>query len=158
MKKDTNPVIIFFAVILICFNLVHIVCLYGHLIQSGGEKTLTSLVYSYKTAVNDGDSKAYMKLVPLCERTSSEKEYVKGIIGEYSGKNYDMEYVDVKALEQADHIKASAKMFLINPFNSPIVTESKLVKVKVTGEDTRYLSLNVVKINGRYYIDDIDID
>jgi hypothetical protein len=158
MKKSLNPVIIFFTVILVCLNLVYIACIYGHLIQSGGEKTLNSLVYSYKTAVNDGDSKAYMKLVPICERTSSEKAYVKGIIGEYSGKNYDMEYVDAEELDQADHVRVSAKMFLINPFNSPIVTDSKLVKVKVTGEDTKYLSLNVVKINGRYFIDDINID
>ena len=158
MKSRVHPVIIIISGIIICIDLVYIAFIYGHLIQFGGEKSVTSLVYSYKKAVNDGDSEAYLKLVPMCERTAGEKAHVKEVINNYSGNNYDMEYVESKVMESSTTARGIAKMFLINPFNSPYVSETRMITVRVKGEDTRYLSLMVYKINGRYFIDDVDIE
>ena len=157
-SSKLNPVVIVIICILMAIKLFDVVSLYGRIIPSGGKKSIDELVVSYQDAVNAGDASAYLKLVPGSERTSVEKKYIRENINDYAGNNYKMS-VKASIPEEANRtISSAAKLFLMDPLFAPIVNEKVHVKILVESDKGSYYEvLTVYQINGRYYIDDVDV-
>ena len=160
MKRSSslNPVIIVIICILMAVKLFDLMSLYGRILPSGGKKSIDELVIGYQDAVNAGNSSDYLKLIPRSERTSSEKSYIKEKILDYSGNNYKMSVTSTDSADKSSAYSGTAKLVLLDPLFSPIVEEKVNVKVLVEYDKGSYYEMiSVYHINGRYYIDDVDV-
>lgn len=160
MKKSgkLSPVILVIAGILLVFKIVDLFSLYSRVFQTGGQSSIEALVTDYQDAINDGDAAAYLKLVPKSERTSAEKKHIKEKIGDYSGKNYKMSVGASIEKEVNNTLSTTAKLFLLDPFGASLVNREYSVSVNIeTDEGTYKEILYVLQINGKYYIDDVDV-
>ena len=160
MKKSgkLSPVILVIAGILLVFKIVDLFSLYSRVFQTGGQSSIEALVTDYQDAINDGDAAAYLKLVPKSERTSAEKKHIKEKIGDYSGKNYKMIAGPSVEKEVNNTLSTTAKLFLLDPFGASLVNREYSVSVNIeTDEGTYKEILYVLQINGKYYIDDVDV-
>ena len=160
MKKSgkLSPVILVIAGILLVFKIVDLFSLYSRVFQTGGQSSIEALVTDYQDAINDGDAAAYLKLVPKSERTSAEKKHIKEKIGDYSGKNCKMTVGASIEKEVNNTLSTTAKLFLLDPFGASLVNREYSVSVNIkTDEGTYKEILYVLQINGKYYIDDVDV-
>ena len=160
MRKSSklSPVVLVIAGILLVFKLIDLFSLYGRIIQTGGESSIEALVTSYQDAVNDADAAAYLKLVPKSERTSAEKKHIKEKIGDYSGKNYKMSVNESVQKETNNTLSTTAKLFLLDPMGASLVNREYSVSIDIDTEDGTYREIiYVLQINGKYYIDDVDV-
>ena len=157
-KGKVNPVFIIVACIFILFRCLDVITGSVRLFQTGGASTVDALVEGYQDALNNGDAKAYLKLIPRSERTKEEKQHVKEMINEYSGNNYSMKVESSDSLGLRRIMSDNAKLILMDPLFCPIISEKQSVKVKIDKEDGIYYEMiTVYKIFGRYYLDDVDV-
>jgi hypothetical protein len=128
------------------------------LVQPGGCREMNTLIMEYQTAVNNGDEDLYLSLVPRCERNSFEKEYVSDKLDDLSGHKYEMSVDNYYSLGPDATGEVMGSLFVLNPINSPIVTEVYDVDVKVEDEDGKVntIELNVLYINKKYFINDVE--
>ena len=130
----------------------------GRLLQTGGRASIEELVEGYQDAINAGDAKAYLKLIPRSERTREEKQHIKEKIDEYSGNDYEMKVESTDTRTFKSIISDNAKFVLLDPVFCPIISEKDSVKVSIKkGDEYYYEMITVYKIYGKYYLDDMDV-
>ena len=156
-SKKVSPVIIVLASILIAIDIFFLIVYCIKLFPTGGSDSIDSLVTEYQYAINHGDETLYLSLIPGCQRTREEKEYIKQHLNEYTGKDYKMTVVESKSVGWNQAMRDSADLFLLNPILSPFITDSYYVNVRVDEESSYRIMLVVYKCGGHYFINDVEI-
>ena len=150
-----SPVIPIIAILLILIRLSLFAFIGLRFIPIGGEKSIDNLMLSFQSSVNNADENEYISLVPLSERSNKEISYVKENLARYSGKHYTFKAYDTK--KTSFSIVDTMKLYRMSPLFAPAIYEKYTVSVVVSDSEKDYdMSLMVYKINGRYYLDDVN--
>ncbi len=155
-SKKLNPVVLILIILLLCTKTFLVVSMGGRVFQSGGKETPGALIADFEDAVNKGSVDDYMALLPRSERTKAERAYIKKHIEDYSGRDIEIEVVSTAESDQLDGMEQAVKLALLDPMFCPFITSTCLIKVDITDSGRTYPTyINAVKINGKYYLDDI---
>lgn len=159
-KKSLNPVIIILIVLLFGVKLFVIFSCCMRFVQPGGAADIGTLKWEYQKAVNDGDVDRYLALVPRSERNSLEKSCVSDKLKNLSGHNYQMELEDEEKKDSDRTGEIIGELLVLDPIGSPIVSKvyDAHIKVKDESGESNIITLEVLEINDRYFIHDVEMD
>lgn len=159
MKKGLNPGILILIIVLFAIQCTIIFSMIYRLYQPGGASSYSDLVSDYQTAINNSDEDLYLSLIPRSERNGLEREAVQLKLREHSDDSYTMSVDSYDYIDTDVTGETMGELFSLDPMGSPFISNSISLSVLVTDADNNsyIITLDVLEINGRYFIHDVKL-